>query len=373
MADGTPDDAALHVTAPFAARHDAIADQEGSGADVVGNHLERIVLQIGAAGLARSSRNQCLEQIDLVIAVFVLQDGCQALQSHAGIDAGRRQRLDRTIGLHVELHEHVVPDLDVAVAIGIRRAGRATGHIGAVVVENLAARTARSRISHHPEVVGCILRTLVVADTHHALGWQADLLGPDVVGLVIVDVDRGPQLVGRQLVDLGQQFPGPGQALALEVVAKTPVAQHLEERMVARGITDVFQVVVFAARTQAGLHRGRTHVRALVGAQKHVLELHHARVDEHQRRIIARHQRARRHHGVTLGGEEIQEYLADVGNGSGDGGHGCGAGGRCRTHATNVARCQSGRVGRPMDFTCTGLALTLRGQAPGKGRTDAHR
>src|SRR5256885_17228584 len=66
----------------------------------------------------------------------------------------------------------------------------------------------------------------------HALGRQADFLGPDVVGLVVLGVDRGQQAFLGQLVDLGQQLPGPLERLALEVVAEGPVAQHLEEGVV---------------------------------------------------------------------------------------------------------------------------------------------
>jgi hypothetical protein len=46
-----------------------------------------------------------------------------------------------------------------------------------------------------------------VADAHAALGRHADRPGPELVGLVVGLVDRGPQLLGRQLVDLGEQLP----------------------------------------------------------------------------------------------------------------------------------------------------------------------
>jgi hypothetical protein len=256
-----------------------------------------------------------VEQVDLVVAVHVLQDGGEALQAHAGVHAGRGQRLDAAVLLHVELHEHVVPDLDVAVAVGVRAAGRAAGHFRSVVVEDFRAGAAGTGVGHHPEVVGLVLRALVVTDAHHALGGQADVFRPDVVGLVIVDVDRRPQFIRRQLVDLRQQLPGPLQRVALEVVAEAPVAQHLEEGVVARRVAHVLQVVVLAAGAQAGLDRGGADVRALVGAQEHVLELHHAGIGEHQRRVVARHQRARRHDGVALGREEVQKSLADVGDG----------------------------------------------------------
>ena len=317
VADGAADDAALHVAASFVAGDHAVAHQEGGGADVVGDHLERGVGQIGAAGGLAGGGDQLLEQVDLVVAVHVLQDGGQALQAHAGVDAGRGQPGDAAVLVHLELHEHVVPDLDEAVAVFLGAAGRAAGDVRAVVVEDLAARAAGAGVGHHPEVVALVLAALVVADADHALGRQADVLGPDVVGLVVLVVDGGRELVGRQAVDLGEQFPAPGDRLFLEVVAKAPVAQHLEEGVVARGVAHVLEVVVLAAGAQAGLHAGRAHVGALVAAQEHVLELHHTAVGEHQCRVVARHQRAAGHDGVALALEEVEEALADVRDGHG--------------------------------------------------------
>jgi hypothetical protein len=43
VADGAADDAAQHVAAAFVAGNDAVDDQEGTGADVVGDDLEGVV------------------------------------------------------------------------------------------------------------------------------------------------------------------------------------------------------------------------------------------------------------------------------------------------------------------------------------------
>ena len=223
--------------------------------------------------------------------MHMLQDGSQALQAHASVYTWRRQVIQAAVSLHVELHEHVVPDFNEAVTVFTGAAGWAAGDVLAMVIKNLAARPARAGVSHHPEVVRRVFFALVVANAHNAVGGQANLVVPDVVGLLVVNVDGGQQLFRRQFVDFGQQFPTPQQRIAFEVIAKAPVAQHFKERMVPRGVAHVFQVVVFAARPQAGLDAGSPHVAAFVGTQKHVLELHHARVGKHQRRIITRHQR----------------------------------------------------------------------------------
>ena len=314
MTNGPSDDAPLHIATPLVAGDDAVAHQKSGGADVVGDDPQRAVVQVLEAYFAGRCFDQGVEQVDFIVAVHMLQDRCQALQAHAGVHAGCGQFFERTIGLHVELHEHMVPNFDVTVAIFFRAAGRAAGHFGAVVVKNLRARAAGPCIGHHPKVVGGVLGAFVVTNAHDALGWYANLLVPNVVGLVVIDVDRDPEFFRRQFVDLGQQFPAPFQAVALEVVAKRPIAQHLEKSVVPRCVTHVLQIVVLAARPQTGLHRGRAHIRTLVLAQKHVLELHHARVGEHERGVVAGNEGTGGHHGVGAGCVKVQKALPYVGD-----------------------------------------------------------
>ncbi len=47
------------------------------------------------AGFAAGGLDERVEDVDFVVAVHVLQDGGQALQAHAGVDAGRGQFVDR--------------------------------------------------------------------------------------------------------------------------------------------------------------------------------------------------------------------------------------------------------------------------------------
>ena len=53
----------------------------------------------------------------------------------------------------VVLHEHQVPDFDVAVAIRLRCAGRTARNLRTVIVENFGAGAAGAGIAHLPEVV----------------------------------------------------------------------------------------------------------------------------------------------------------------------------------------------------------------------------
>ncbi len=61
--------------------------------------------------------------------------------------------------------------------------------------------------------------------------------------------------------------------------------------MVARGIADIVEIVVLTACTNRLLAAGRGRVGPRFQARKDILERHHARVDEHQRRVVMRHQR----------------------------------------------------------------------------------
>src|SRR6185503_18094437 len=83
--------------------------------------------------------------------------------------------------------------------------------------------------------------------------------------------------------------------------------------MVACGVTDIVEVVVLAAGPHAFLRRRGPAVGAALCASKHILELHHARIGEHQGGIIARHKRGRRNNLVSLRLEKIKKSRAYLG------------------------------------------------------------
>src|SRR4029077_6714018 len=97
----------------------------------------------------------------------------------------------------------------------------------------------------------------------------------------------------------------------LEIIAEGKVPQHLEEGVMARGIADVFQIVMLAAGANAFLGRGRPAVVALFHAGEDVLELDHPGVGEHERRIVARHERTRGDDRVAVGSEIVEKGSAE--------------------------------------------------------------
>ena len=177
-----------------------------------------------------------------------------SFETHAGVDRRRRQRLQRAVRLAIELHEYVVPDLDVAVAAafdalaGVAEFLFAARHLGAAKEIDLGAAPARTRIPHLPEVVG---RT----ELSDPLG--RDQLLPRVERLGIPrDVrlafeNRRVEVIRIQLPHRRQQLPGEGDRFGFEVIAEREVAEHLEERVVAERRADGVEVVVFAAHTHA--------------------------------------------------------------------------------------------------------------------------
>ena len=82
--------------------------------------------------------------------------------------------------------------------------------------------------------------------------------------------------------------------------------------LLARRIADVVQVVVLAPGADAFLGGRGAWGRPLLLAGEDVLELHHAGIGEQQRRVVARHERARGHHFVAVGAEIFEESGADI-------------------------------------------------------------
>ena len=68
---------------------------------------------------------------------------------------------------------------------------------------------------------------------------------------------------------------------------------------------------MLAARAQAGLHTGGAVVGAFVGAEKHVFELHHAAVGEHERGVVGGHERAGGDNLMPFGFKKFKEFFAD--------------------------------------------------------------
>src|SRR5690606_10122650 len=77
-------------------------------------------------------------------------------------------------------------------------------------------------------------------------------------------------------------------------------------------ITDIVEVIVLAAGAHALLSRRSAAVGALFEAGEDVLELHHAGIGEHQRRVVARHERTGGHHLMSVLLEIVEKGRPDL-------------------------------------------------------------
>ena len=196
--------------------------------------------------------------------------------------------------------------------ISIKRSPSASGLPGgppqillAMIVENFRARAARPGFAHAPEIVAA-------GNAQNFLFRQTADLFPEIERLVVVDIDGGKKLIGRNAEFFRHQPPGELDGAFLEVIAEREIAEHFEKSVVTRGIADIVEVVVLAAGAHAFLRRGRAHIGPLFQAGEDVLELHHAGIGEHQGRVVARHERRRRHDLVPLARKIAEEGRPDI-------------------------------------------------------------
>ena len=206
MARRAAQQAAQHITAALVGGQDAVRHHEHRGTDVVGDDADGdIVFFVVAVVLAGDLLDMVQHRshgVDLKQVADILHHAGQTLQAHAGVDVGLGQALVMAVSVRVELAEHQIPDLHVAVAVAAHAAGRlAAAVFGAAVIVDLRAGAAGAG-AMLPEVI-------LLAEADHVILGDADFFGPDVVGLVVVEVDRDVELFGRDLEVFGQKTPTP--------------------------------------------------------------------------------------------------------------------------------------------------------------------
>ncbi len=289
MPHGAAHDAAKHIAPPLIRRQHAIGDEEGGSAQMIGDDaVARPRFAFGGnAGQRLRRRDQRLEQVDVVIVVRALQHRGDALKPHAGVDGGMRERHALAAGELLILHEDEVPDLDEAVSVLIRAAGRPAFDVRTVIVENLRAGPARADIAHRPEIVGA-------GDADDLLVRKAGDLSPQRRRLLIVGIDGDQQALRIEREILGEEIPSEQDGPLLEIIGEGEIAEHLEEGVMARRVADIVEVVMLAAGAHAFLRTRRPRADRLLRAGEHILERHHAGIGEEERRIVARNERARR-------------------------------------------------------------------------------
>ena len=293
--DSAANQATQNVATALIGRRNSVADEHECGTHVVSNDAQTNVICIAWVlwVLSRGVRLTCklsgtvknwTDLVGLVHVLNALEDHRKAFKTEARIDVALRKltgNIEVSLGTdrgEAVLHEHEVPDLDVASLINRWAAFLAVGW--ATVVVDLRAWPTRSRLACVPVVIG-------LTGTDDALGRYADLVFPDAASLIIsvisVFVHRDPQAFRIQAVTAvgnrrGQQFPRPRDRFFLEVVTEGEVTVHLEERAVAGRLADLFDI----GSADALLDRNRARIRRRFDSRQVRDERNHAGDGEQQ-------------------------------------------------------------------------------------------
>lgn len=89
------------------------------------------------------------------------------------------------------------------------------------------------------------------------------LLGFEIsreVLLLITTKVSNVKTVLLQAINIGQKLPGESNSFSLEIVAKRPITQHLEEGVMVRVHTNIIQIIMLATyRDQTPYHLVKPH------------------------------------------------------------------------------------------------------------------
>ena len=262
VADGAAKDATDHITGFGVARKLTVGYRESDGTQVVGNHAHGdvglLVFTIHFARHVAQHLDNRLEHIGVIVRLFALKGTDQTLKAHAGVDHIHGKLFKAAVGFAVELHKHEVPNLNHQWMVFIYQVAARDGFLVCLVTGvkmNLRTRTARTGVAHLPKVV-----VLVAVDDMVGRNVLQPKFSGFVVALYILFWRTFKychvQVGWVQLQHINQIFPGHVNGAFFEIVAKRPVAQHLEHRVVVGVMTHFLQVVVLATHAQAFLSVG---------------------------------------------------------------------------------------------------------------------
>ena len=312
LEDRPAHDPPQHVAAVLVRGDDAVGDQEGHRAAVVGEDPQRAVggkvLAVATPGELLTERDQRRELVGLEHRGLVLEDRRHPVEPQPGVDVLRRQRRQHALGVLVELHEHQVPVLEEALVLAAGKVVRAP-QLDATVEVQLRAGAAGPRRADLPEV----LRARALDDP---LARNADL-EPGLYGLLVgtesellvTGEHRDPDVLLAEPEPLPRQRPRVVDGLALEVVPEREVAEHLEEREVPGGRADDLDV----GGAKRLLARRRARMRRTLRAQEVRLQWVHPRHREQSRGVeLGGHQRRRGQPPVVALLEELEVRAPDV-------------------------------------------------------------
>ena len=226
-----------------------------------------------------------------------------------GVDAPLGQRRQVAGLVHVVLHEHEVPVLEVPVAVAAGLAVRVVAaHLGAEVVVQLGAGPAGAGgPGRAPEVVAAPEADDAVVGEAVRLPQLDGLLVGRHLRVAAVHADPHLAPVDPELVG---ELERPLDGLGLEVVAEREVAEHLEEGEVPRRLAHVLHV----GGAEGALAGGDARRRRRLDAQEVRLVLLHAGRGEQDAGVARGHEAGGLARQVPAGDEEVTVQVTDVGS-----------------------------------------------------------
>ena len=203
--------------------------------DEADGHIVLVILVVLFAGDLTDFVPQSLDGIHIKDRIHILHYHRQTLQAHACVDVLLIQLCIVALAVVVKLGKHVVPDFHVAVAVAAHGAVRFPAAVlfSPVIIDLGAGAAGAAAV--FPEIV-------FFPEFEDSLRGNADLLVPDLIGLVVLQIDGGIQPVCRQPYHLCQELPGPVDGLSLEIISEGEVAQHLKKSAVAGGFAHVLNI-----------------------------------------------------------------------------------------------------------------------------------
>ena len=278
-------------------------------------HIHLFVLAVGEAAEFANLADVRLENVGIVVRVLALHDAHKTLESHTRVDDLCRQGLKRAVGLAVVLHEYEVPDFDNLGIILVHQVGTLDARslaflFGTAVDVDFGTWSTGTGIAHFPEIV------VLVAVDDMVCGEE---FLPVCSGLVVALQsfflrtlkDGNIEMGGVDTEYVDKKTVGPFNGFLLEIVSERPVAKHLEHGVVIGVVTHFLKVVVLTGNAQTLLAVGLTAAFGFGISEDDVLELVHAGIGEHERRVVLDDHRCRRNNKVALLLEKLYERFAD--------------------------------------------------------------
>ena len=147
---------------------------------------------------------------------------------------------------------------------------------------------------------------ILFAQADHVVFGDADRLGPDIIGLVIVLIDRDIQAVSGDFQLFGQELPSPGNDLFLEIILEAEVAQHFKEAAMACGNADALNI----RGTDALLAGGNAVAGRFFLAKEPLFHRCHTAVDKQQAGVVFGHQREAAKAQMAFAFKIVQVFFA---------------------------------------------------------------